>query len=374
MAFQVADEARRFEQRGLSMTNTTPGMVCAHHHLYSSLARGMPAPRGKTDTFISILENIWWQLDAALDLEMIYWSAALGAAEALASGTTCIIDHHESPNAIEGSLATISKACRDVGVRVNTSYGVTDRWDNEGNLHSSVDRSVKMTSAARRGLDEGFAFIKSGGRGMIGVHAAFTCGDETLSAAAALASSLGVGVHIHVAEGIDDLDAGSRLEPLAQDDWLLVHAVHLDRDLKGSIVHNPRSNMNNSVRYAKPTERPNPILLGTDGIGANMMEESRLAYVRLREYDVTQNPTVVNTWLDNNYQFFPEAKNDKVVWSYDSMDSPWHTAFTTDMQVLTVDVDDERVYEDGKLTRMDVQEVRSKAREQAQRLFERLEV
>lgn len=374
MAFQVADEARRFEQRGLSMTNTTPGMVCAHHHLYSSLARGMPAPRGKTDTFISILENIWWQLDAALDLEMIYWSAALGAAEALASGTTCIIDHHESPNAIEGSLATISKACRDVGVRVNTSYGVTDRWDNEGNLHSSVDRSVKMTSAARRGLDEGLAFIKSGGRGMIGVHAAFTCGDETLSEAAALASSLGVGVHIHVAEGIDDLDAGSRLEPLAQDDWLLVHAVHLDRDLKGSIVHNPRSNMNNSVGYAKPTERPNPILLGTDGIGANMMEESRLAYVRLREYDVTQNPTVVNTWLDNNYQFFPEAKNDKVVWSYDSMDSPWHTAFTTDMQVLTVDVDDERVYEDGKLTRMDVQEVRSKAREQAQRLFERLEV
>jgi len=374
VAFQVADEARRFEQRGLSMTNTTPGMVCAHHHLYSSLARGMPAPRGKTDTFISILENIWWQLDAALDLEMIYWSAALGAAEALASGTTCIIDHHESPNAIEGSLATISKACRDVGVRVNTSYGVTDRWDNEGNLHSSVDRSVKMTSAARRGLDEGLAFIKSGGRGMIGVHAAFTCGDETLSEAAALASSLGVGVHIHVAEGIDDLDAGSRLEPLAQDDWLLVHAVHLDRDLKGSIVHNPRSNMNNSVGYAKPTERPNPILLGTDGIGANMMEESRLAYVRLREYDVTQNPTVVNTWLDNNYQFFPEAKNDKVVWSYDSMDSPWHTAFTTDMQVLTVDVDDERVYEDGKLTRMDVQEVRSKAREQAQRLFERLEV
>ena len=373
MALQVANEARRFEQRGLSMTNTTPGMVCAHHHLYSSLARGMPAPRGNTDSFISILENIWWQLDSALDLDMIYWSAALGAAEALASGTTCIIDHHESPNAIEGSLATISKACRDVGVRVNTSYGVTDRWDNEGNLHSSVDRSVKMTSAARRGLDEGFAFIKSGGRGMIGVHAAFTCGDETLSEAAALASSLGVGVHIHVAEGIDDQDAGSRLESLAQDDWLLVHAVHLDRDLKGSIVHNPRSNMNNSVGYAKPTERPNPILLGTDGIGANMMEESRLAYVRLREYDVTQNPTVVNTWLNNNYQFFPEAKNDKVVWSYDSMDSPWHTAFTTDMQVLTVDVDDERVYEDGKLTRMDVQEVRSKAREQAQRLFERLE-
>ncbi|MFM8815763.1 MAG: hypothetical protein ACKOE0_07115, partial [Actinomycetes bacterium] len=171
----------------------------------------------------------------------------------------------------------------------------------------------------------------------------------------------------------DDLDAGSRLESLAQDDWLLVHAVHLDRNLKGSIVHNPRSNMNNSVGYAKPTERPNTILLGTDGIGANMMEESRLAFVRLREFDVTQNPMVVNTWLNNNYQIFPAANHDSVVWSYDHMDSPWHTAFTTDMQVLTVDVDDERVYEYGKLTRIDIQEVRSKAREQAQRLFERLE-
>jgi hypothetical protein len=55
------------------------------------------------------------------------------------------------------------------------------------------------------------------------------------------------------------------------------------------------------------------------------------------------------------------------------MDNPWHTAFTTDMQVLNVDVDNERVYEDGKLMRMDIQEIRSKAREQAQRLFERLE-
>jgi cytosine/adenosine deaminase-related metal-dependent hydrolase len=355
------------------MANITPGMVCAHHHLYSSLARGMPAPRGNTDSFISILENIWWKLDAALDLDMIYWSAALGAAEALASGTTCIIDHHESPNAIEGSLATIAKACRDVGVRVNASYGVTDRWDNNGDIHTSVDRTTKMTNAARRGLDEGHAFIKSGGRGMIGVHASFTCGDETLQEAASLASSLGVGVHIHVAEGIDDIDAGNRLEQLAKEDWLLVHGVHLDRQLLGSIVHNPRSNMNNSVGYAKPTERSNTILLGTDGIGANMMEESRLAYVRLREFDVNQNPTVVESWLNNNYAYFPEAKDDKVTWSYDKMDSPWHTAFTTNMHVLTVEVDGEKLYDGGTLSRIDIKEVRAKAQEQAHRLFERLE-
>ena len=58
---------------------------------------------------------------------------------------------------------------------------------------------------------------------MVGIHAAFTCTDETLNAAAQLASDMGVGVHVHVAEG--DLDAISwrRLQQHATDDWILVH-------------------------------------------------------------------------------------------------------------------------------------------------------
>ena len=86
------------------MTATTPGLVCAHHHLYSALARGMPAPPKTATTFQEVLEQIWWRLDVALDLEMIRWSAMLGALEALESGTTAIVDHHETPKAIEGSL------------------------------------------------------------------------------------------------------------------------------------------------------------------------------------------------------------------------------------------------------------------------------
>ena len=61
---------------------------------------------------------MWWRLDAALDLEMLRWSALLGALEALECGTTGIVDHHESPNAIEGSLTVIAEACAEVGVRV----------------------------------------------------------------------------------------------------------------------------------------------------------------------------------------------------------------------------------------------------------------
>ena len=107
--------------------NETPGLVCAHHHLYSALARGMPAPPRTPANFTDILELVWWRLDRALDEESIRWSAMLGALEALERGCTAIIDHHESPEAIEGSLSIVAEACAAVGVRVSCAYGVTDR-------------------------------------------------------------------------------------------------------------------------------------------------------------------------------------------------------------------------------------------------------
>ena len=158
------------------MSAMTPGLVCAHHHLYSALARGMPPPPRTPQSFAEILELIWWRIDTALDLEMIRWSAMLGALEALEHGTTAIVDHHESPHAIEGSLEVIAQACAEVGVRVVCAYGVTDRHGREG---------------ARRGIEENRRFLSGGGRGMVGVHAAFTCTDASLEAAAGLARDLG---------------------------------------------------------------------------------------------------------------------------------------------------------------------------------------
>ena len=51
-----------------ALQNVTPGLVCAHHHLYSALARGMPAPPETPTSFLGVLEQIWWRLDTALDL------------------------------------------------------------------------------------------------------------------------------------------------------------------------------------------------------------------------------------------------------------------------------------------------------------------
>lgn len=340
------------------MTAVTPGLVCGHHHLYSALARGMPAPPKQPTDFMSILEQVWWRLDTALDLDMIRASALLGATEALLCGSTGIIDHHESPTAIDGSLDAIADACAEVGVRVVCAYGITDRHGADG---------------ARRGLAENERFIKAGGRGMVGVHAAFTCDDATLEAAAGLARDLGVGVHIHVAEGTVDSPAGARLEALATDDWLIVHCVHLDRPLPGTIAHNPRSNLNNAVGYAAPAKRSNPVVLGTDGIGADMLEEFRLAYVAHRADDVLASPDTAWGWMQEGYRFVPEAVDDRVTWNYDHADSAWHVAFTPGIRALeVVNGNGEVLLRDGQPTRVDLAEVRAKAAEQAQRLFARL--
>jgi cytosine/adenosine deaminase-related metal-dependent hydrolase len=357
------------------MAATTPGLVCGHHHLYSALARGMPAPPKTPTSLLEILEQVWWRLDVALDLPMLRAAASLGALEALECGTTAIIDHHESPLAIDGSLDVIADACAAVGVRVSTSYGVTDRWQNDGSAWSG-DWSTPppgMTAAGRRGLDECARFLKAGGTGMVGIHAAFTCSDETIEAAAGLAKDLGAGVHVHVAEGAIDAAAGQRLRRYARTDWLLAHCVHLDEPLTGTIAHNPRSNMNNGVGYARPTRFANPTVLGTDGIGADMLEEFRLAYVRLREFDVTATPSTAWQWLDEGYRYFPEARDDVVTWNYEAADDPWSVAFTPGVRARhVVSASGEVLLRDGVAQRVDAAEIRARATEQASRLFKLL--
>lgn len=358
--------------------NQTHGLVCAHHHLYSALARGMPAPVRTPGSFVDILELVWWRLDRALDLDTIEWSAKLGALEALERGTTCIIDHHESPWAIEGSLEVIAAGCAEIGVRVNTCFGVTDR--HPGGFDSARFDSARfnpdgpMTEGARRGLAENRRHLESGATGMVGVHAAFTCTDETLTAAAELAAEFDVGVHIHVAEGEADRGAAARLASLATDKWLIIHGVHLvdDHGLVGTLIHNPRSNMNNAVGYARPVRFANATGLGTDGIGADMLDEFRVAYVRMREDDVTAGPDAAWDMLEVNRDLFPESRNDVVTWNYDDMD-PWRLAFTTGVSPRHITVDGETVMEDGRLTRVDAAEIRAKAAEAARRLFKKLE-
>ncbi len=248
--------------------------VNAHTHLYSGLVPfGMPAPQPAPRTFPEILERVWWRLDRALDERSLRAAARLYIAEARLAGTTMIIDHHESPNMIEGSLDILAEACEEFGMRALLCYGATER--NGGR------------DEARRGLAECRRFITSNRRplvrGAVGLHAAFTVSDETIRAAGMLCRDLDVPLHVHVAEDVIDKDGLKRL--MANDGLvrgsILAHGVHLlpeevrlTERLGCWLVQNPRSNRANGVGYGSVLRNSSRVALGTDGFPSDMNAEA----------------------------------------------------------------------------------------------------
>jgi putative selenium metabolism protein SsnA len=286
-----------------------PGMVCAHTHLYSSLARGMPAPPRVPANFKEILELVWWRLDRALDEETIYWSAVAGALDAARAGTTCLFDHHASPSHITGSLQVVSEAIERVGLRGVLCYEVTDRGGSDERDSGLEENRAFLESVAKSSTllaDHNRQSSSSPQRGemfraMVGAHASFTLSDSSLEACAGLMREFGAGLHIHAAEDMCDVeDARSKygtgvVERLAGFEALnnrtvLAHGIHLDerdiaiaREAGAWFAHNPRSNMNNRVGYAPVAKFGGRVTLGTDGIGADMFEEARFAFFKARD-------------------------------------------------------------------------------------------
>jgi putative selenium metabolism protein SsnA len=266
-----------------------PGLVNAHTHLYSSLARGMPPPREAPRGFVQILERVWWRLDRALDEESVFLSGLAGAAEAALSGTTLLVDHHASPSFIRGSLSTLRRAVEEVGLRSVLCYETTDR-NGEAGRDAGIEENVAFAGEAQGALT----------RGMIGAHASLTLSDATLERLAQAVRQTGARLHVHVAEDVADVrDAQARSgcgipERLRRAGALdgrkvLAHAVHLTPDelatvqARGAwIVHNPRSNMNNAVGYA-PTAEFHRAALGTDGMDQDMLAELRAGFLRARD-------------------------------------------------------------------------------------------
>ncbi|MBI4771339.1 MAG: amidohydrolase family protein, partial [Chloroflexi bacterium] len=85
-----------------------PGNICAHTHFYGAFARGMAIPGDPPKDFPESLERLWWKLDKALTPPDVEYSALVCLVDAVKHGTTTLLDHHASPNAIEGSLDVIA--------------------------------------------------------------------------------------------------------------------------------------------------------------------------------------------------------------------------------------------------------------------------
>ena len=285
-------EAGWLDARGMVIM---PGMTNTHMHLYSTFARGLALKDPPPANFLEILQRLWWRLDKALTLDDVYYSALLPMIDCIKSGTTTIMDHHASPHAVTGSLETIARAARETGVRTCLSYEVSDR-DGEDIM--------------RRGIVENVAAIKKyrDQEGLIsatfGLHASLTLSDATLAACREAASEVGSGFHIHVAEGIQDVEdslakSGRRVvERLAAGgilgpDTIAAHCVHVTereiailKETGTLVVHNPESNMGNAVGCAPVGDllaAGVTVGLGTDGYTSDMFESLKTANV-LRKF------------------------------------------------------------------------------------------
>jgi len=269
-----------------------PASICAHTHFYGAFARGMAVPGDPAANFPQILERLWWQLDKALTLEDVRYSALVCLVDAVRHGTTTLIDHHASPNAIEGSLDVIAEAVQEAGLRACLCYEVTDR-DGPERARAGIAENVRFAEAQGSGPSDQMA-------ASFGLHASLTLSDETLADCVAAAHELGLGCHVHVAEDSADQEdalrrSGKRVVHRLHDADVLgprtiaVHCVHVDEGeiallaQTGTwVTHQPRSNMNNGVGVAPVGQMlragVNPGL-GNDGFSNQMFAEMKAADV-----------------------------------------------------------------------------------------------
>lgn len=386
-----------------------PGNICAHTHFYGAFSRGMAIPGEPPANFQQILASLWWKLDKALDMEGVRYSALVCLVDAIQHGTTTLIDHHASPNAIEGSLDVIAEAVQASGLRADLCYEVTDR-DGEGRALAGIRENRRFIDRVQAGdFEDGM--IKA----HFGLHASLTCSDATLEKSKA-ACPEGIGFHTHGAEGLVDQEdslqkSGKRVMQRFADfgmlgeDTIIAHGVHVTSQeialLAESgtwLTHQPRSNMNNAVGVA-PIEKMLAagvrVGLGNDGFSNAMWEEWKAAYLIHKDHQ--QDPRAMNGYdvikiaVENNADLASRifgkrvgeicegAAADLIFVDYQPYtplhagNLPWHILFGfRESQITTTIVAGKVLMKDRKLTTLDEVEISRRAMEIAQETWQRV--
>jgi len=135
----------------------------------------------------------------------------------------------------------------------------------------------------------------------IGAHAPFTVGDDTLKGLAEAVRESKRGLHIHVAEDKFDavhsrhehgkdicrrLDDAGLLDAkaiLGHGLYLTTEEIQLVNERDAFLAHNAQSNMNNDVGYNRQLPLYKNAVLGTDGIGSDMLASACFAFFKHRD-------------------------------------------------------------------------------------------
>ena len=265
-----------------------PGLINAHTHIYSGLARGLAINGNNPTNFLEVLEGMWWNIDRHLAMDGTKASAYATVLDCIRDGVTTIFDHHASFAEIPGSLFAIKDVCRELGIRANLCYEVSDRDGEEKSLQSIKENADFAKWAAAQNDD----MISA----MFGGHALFTISDKTFERMVEANNGL-TGFHIHVSEGMNDVydsmrQYGTRSvnrllnHGILGDRTMLGHCIHLNpaemdivAETKTMIVNNPESNMGNAVGCApvlKFFEKGITVGMGTDAYTHDMLESLKV--------------------------------------------------------------------------------------------------
>lgn len=392
---EVGGGATRFVDRPVSGARVincsgkivTKSFVVAHHHLYSALARGMPGPKRAPKSFVDILKLVWWNLDKKLDLEMVRACALAGGIEAAKAGTTFIIDHHSSPNAVRDSLETIAQALDEIGLSHLLCYELSDR-DGKARLEAGIEETTHCLGRRQT---------------LVGLHASFTVSDKLLARAVELAKAFKTGLHVHAAEAASDeedcvrrhrcrvVERFAKAGALDSPKTLLAHGIHLDngerrifKDSAAWLVENPESNQNNAVGSFCADGLGERLLIGTDGMHGDALQSARASYFSGRSHRGGSPPAAyrklrrAHSYLAQN-GFAGDGDDNLVILDYSEgtpvSPSNWagHVIYGLGRaHVESVIARGRLIVEKRRVVSVDQEKVYAFARKQAERLWQRL--
>ncbi len=385
-----------------------PGFISAHCHFYGQFVRGMLLAE-PIENWQQVLRRMWWKVDRLLDEEQVYYSALLGLMDGLKSGTTTYFDHHVSAKCIPGSLGIIERAMREAGARGCLCYEVTDRYGHEG---------------ARQGIDENLRYAKKaaddhGGmfRGMMGLHASYTLGEQTLRDCVDAEQSVNCGIHTHLAEDIADVtdsyknydkhvadrmdDAGA-LGPKT----IAAHGVHFKprhfpvlKERGVTVAHNCQSNMNNAVGVAPVVQMLDAgvnVAIGGDGYTYDLFRELSVASIyqragwrdaslfsgqQIRKFAFGNTAALCSRIFGREIgQLKPGATADFIVLDYapptplDADNYTGHLLCCSGADVSDVVINGNPVVQGGELITLDEEVILPKCREHSARLWKEMEL
>lgn len=383
-----------------------PGLINAHNHIYSAMSRGIAIKGYDPHGFLEILDGMWWTIDRNLLLEDTRYSALATYMDCIKNGVTTVFDHHASYGEIPGSLFAIADAAEQLGVRTCLCYEVSDR-DGQEKMKQSVKENADFIQACQKDTSD----MK---KAMMGMHASFTLSDATL-ALCRENTPAGVGFHIHVAEGMEDVYDSLKkyhkrlINRLFDNDILgekticghCIHVNGLEMDIlkqtNTMVVHNPESNMGNAVGCPPTMEMVHRGIvtgLGTDGYTNDMYESMKVANV-LHKHNLCDpnaawgevpqmlfygNPAIGARYFQHQLGVLEEgAAADVIVSDYDPLtpltadNINGHTLFgLTGRSIVTTIINGKVRMKDRELVGIDEHEIMAKSREHAQAMWNRI--